>query len=90
MVGGKHAGQSHRVYCMSGDAGALPVCEMNKLMTPDHHFYATFQVCSSGYGQAGIGRSSGEGLSTGCYKKAPVRCPCSRLAAPHGASWTHS
>ena len=27
--------------------------------------------------------------NTGCHEKAPVRCPCSRLAALHGAPRTH-
>ena len=48
--------------------------------TPDH---TASQVCSSELGRAGIDRFS-RGLSTGCHKKAPVRCPRSRLAALHG------
>ena len=36
-------------------------------------------------GRVCSGRSSGGGLNTGHHKKAPVHCPCSRLAALHGA-----
>ena len=54
-------------------------------MTPDH---TAFQVRSSGYGRAGIGLSSWEGLRTGRHEKAPDRCPCSRLAILHGAPRT--
>ena len=71
-----------RVGRMSGYAGALPDYEV---MTRGH---TAIQVRSSGYGQAGIGRTSWKGLSTGCHKKAPVCCPCSRLAALHGAPRT--
>ena len=28
MVNGRHAGQSQRAVCKSGDAGALPECEV--------------------------------------------------------------
>ena len=58
---------------MSGDAGAFAESEVETLMTPYH---INFQVRRSGYGQVGIGRSSGDGLNTGCQEKAPVRCPC--------------
>ena len=34
---------------------------------------------------AEICQSSGEVLNTGRHEKVPVRCPCSRLAALHGA-----
>ena len=54
-------------------------------MTPDH---TAIQVHSSGQGRVGIGRSSGEGLNTGCHWKAPVRCPLSRLAVLQGAPRT--
>ena len=40
---------------MSGDAEALPGCEVNILMTLDH---IDLQVHSSEYGRAGIGQSS--------------------------------
>ena len=40
-------------------------------MTPDH---TAFQVRSSWYGRAGIGRYSGNGFNTGCHEKAPVGC----------------
>ena len=79
LVLGKHAGQSQVVGRMSGDAGAFPECVGNTLITPDR---TTIQVRSSGYGRAGNGRSSWKGLM------APVRCPCSRLAALHGAPRT--
>ena len=55
------------------------------LMTPD---YNAFQMRSSGYGQAGIGQYSGECLIKEHHEKAPVRCPCSRLAALHAAPRT--
>ena len=67
---------------MSGDAGAFSDMRGDTLMTPDH---TAVQVCSSGYSLAGIGRSSWKGLSTGCHVKAPVRCPCGRLATLNGA-----
>ena len=37
VVDGMHAGQSPAVGRMSGDAGALPECEVITLMTPDHN-----------------------------------------------------
>ena len=43
-----------------------------------------FQLGSSGYGRAGICRSSWEGLCTGCHEKAPVCYRCSWLAMLHG------
>ena len=58
------------------------MCTVKTLMTPDP---TAFPVLSSGLGRAGVGRSSEEGLDTGRHEKAPVRCPCSRLAALHGA-----
>ena len=71
---------------MSGDAGELLKCEVKTLMTLGH---TAIQVHCSGLGRAGIGRSSRDGLSTGPYKKAPVCCPYSRLAALHDAPRTH-
>ena len=59
---------------------------MKTLATSGH---TAFQVHRSWYGQAGIGRSSWEGLSTGRHEKAQVRCPCSRFATQHGAPRTH-
>ena len=70
---------------MSGDAGALPECEVYTLMAPDQ---STFQVHGSWLGGTSIGRSSGECLNTGLHEKALVRCPCSQLAALHGAPRT--
>ena len=67
---------------MSGDAGALPECEVKTLMSCDH---TAIFVSSSGWSRVGIGRSAAEVLCMGCHEKAPVRCPCSRLAALHGA-----
>ena len=81
---GKHAGQSQRVGRMLGDARALPECEVNTLITPDR---TTIQESSSGFGRAGIDRSSWKGLNTGCHEKAPVHCPSSQMAAIHGAPW---
>ena len=46
LVLGKHAGQSQVVGRMSEDAGALPECVWNTLITPDR---TTIQVRSSGY-----------------------------------------
>ena len=60
LVFGKHAGQSQVHGRMSGDAGAFPECVGYTLMTPDR---TTIQVRSSGYGRAGIGRSSWKGLT---------------------------
>ena len=56
----KHAGQSQVVGRMSGDAAAFTECVWNTLITPDR---TTIQVRSSGYGRAGIGRSSWKGLT---------------------------
>ena len=56
------------------------------LMTPDR---IAIQVRSSGYGQAAISSSSGEGLNTGHHEKAAVRCPYNRLATLHGAPRMH-
>ena len=56
-------------------------------MTADH---TTFLVHISGYGRAGIGQSSWEGLDTGRYMKAPAHCPFRWLAALHGSPLTHS
>ena len=44
VVVGRYAGQSQG-GCMSGNAGALPKCEVKTLMTPDN---TAFQVRSSG------------------------------------------
>ena len=66
---------------MSGDAEAFPECEVNTLITPDR---TTIQVRRSGLGRVGIGWSSLKGLDMGRNEQAPVRCPCSRLAAHHG------
>ena len=67
---------------MSGEVGALPECNVKTLMTPDH----TPSMCApSGYYLAGNGRSSAGSLTTGHHEKAPASCPCSRLAALHGA-----
>ena len=41
----KHAGQSHEFLRMSQDAGALPECKVNTLITPDH---TTIQLRRSG------------------------------------------
>ena len=70
--------KNERVGHMPGDAGVLPQCKVNTLVTPD---YIAVQVHSSGYGRSGIGRSSWKSLDTGHYEKAPVRCPC---------CWLHS
>ena len=83
VVVGKFAGQ--RVGRMSGDAGAFPKCEVNTLIIPD---CTNIQVRSSGWGRAKIGWYSRKGLNTGRHEKAPVRCPCCRLAAFHGARST--
>ena len=86
VVVGRHAGQSQGVDLMSGDAGALPVCEVNTLIIPD---LTTIQVRSSGCDRVGIGWLSWKGLSTGLLEKAPDRCQCSRMVALHGAPRTH-
>ena len=70
---------------MSGDAGAFPECQL-KTVKPDH---IAVQVLSSGLGRVGIGWSSGDGLNMGRHEKAPVRCPCSWLAAVYGAPWMY-
>ena len=78
VVVGTHAGQSQWL----GDAGEFSECGV---ITPDR---TIIQVRSSGYDRAGIGRSSWKGLSTGRHEKAPVPCPCIRLAALHRAPRT--
>ena len=70
---------------MFGDAGAFPECEVNTMITPDR---TTIQVQRSGYGRAGICRSSWKGLNTGRHENAPVHYPCSGLAAHHFAPRT--
>ena len=45
LVLGRHAGHSHVVGRMSGDAGAFPECVGNTLITPDR---TTINVRSSG------------------------------------------
>ena len=82
VVVDRHAGQSQGVGRMLVDAGAFPVCEVNTLIAHDH---TSIQVCSSGQGRVRIDLSSWIGLNMGCHKKALVHCPCSRLAAFHGA-----
>ena len=67
---------------MSGVAEPIPECEVKTMMITDH---ITFQVRSSGYGRVGLGRSFGEDPNTGRHENAPVRCPCSCLAALYGA-----
>ena len=54
-------------------------------MTPDHTAY---RVCSSGCGRAVFLSFFLEGHRIGHYEKAPFCCPCSRLAALHGAPLT--
>ena len=74
LVLGKHAGQSQVVGRMSGDAGAFPECVGNTLITPDR---TTIQVCSSGQGRDGIGRSSRKGLTregSGSLSMQPIGC----------------
>ena len=68
---------------MSGDAGALPECEVKTLLTPNH---TAFQVHISGLGRAGIGRSFWEGINTERHEKAPVCCSSSWLTVLHGAT----
>ena len=70
-----HSGRCRSTSRVGGDA----------LMTPDH---IVVLVHNSGLHRAGIGRSSWKGLSSGRHEKAPVHCPCSRLAALHGAPRT--
>ena len=67
---------------MSGDTGALPECEVKTPMTPYH---TAIQVRSSGQCRVGIGRSSCNSLNSGRHEKSLVHCPCSWLAALHGA-----
>ena len=82
LVVGMDAGQSLVVGRIKGDSGAFPECVGNTLITPDR---TTIQVRSSGWGRVGICRTSRKGLNTGRHERTPVRCPCSRLAALHGA-----
>ena len=59
-------GWSHVGRCRS-----IPRVRGDTLMTPDR---TALQLLCSGYGRAGIGRSSWKVLSTGRHEKAPVRC----------------
>ena len=77
----ERSGWSHVGICRSTSR-----VREDTLMTSDH---TAIQVCSSGYGRAGIGRSSWKALNTGRHEKAPVRYPCSRLDTLHGAPGTH-
>ena len=65
--GWSHVGRSRSTSRVSCDT----------LMTPDH---TAFQVRSSGYGRAGVGPSSWEGLNTGRHEKALFGGLRSRLA----------
>ena len=67
---------------MSGVVGALLVCEVKTLMTPDH---IAIEVRRYSKGRVGICRSSGEGLDMGRHVKAPDRCPCCWLVALNSA-----
>ena len=86
LVLGRHAGQS-QVFCrMSGDAGAFPECgEYTDYTRWYHHPGAQFWVGSSRNWSVFQKRPN-----TGCHEKALIRCPCSRLAALHGAPRTQS
>ena len=79
LVLGRYAVQSHVVGRMSGDAGAFPECVGNTLITPDR---TTIQVRSSGYGRAGIGRSSWKDLTRDTMRR--IRF------IVHAAGWLHS
>ena len=78
LVIGKHAGQSLVGGRMTGDAGEFPVCVGNTLITPDR---TTIQVRSSGYGRAGIGRSSWKGLTRDATRRLRF--------VVHAAGWLH-
>ena len=71
---------------MSGDARALFECPGDRPMTPDH---IAIRVRRPWQGQAGMWSVFRQGLGTGHHKKAPVCCPCNRLAAVHGAPLMH-
>ena len=81
VVDGMHVGQSQGGWSHVGRCRSTSRVHSDAMMTLDH---TAVQVRSSGYGQVGIGWSSGEGHNTGCHEKAPVCCPCSRLATLHG------
>ena len=84
LVLGKHAGQSQVVGRMSGDAEAFPEYgEYTDYTRSHHHHGAHFWVGSSRNWSVFLERPN-----TGRHEKAPVRCPCSRLAALHGAPRT--
>ena len=91
LVLGKHAGQSQVVGRMSGDAGAFlesvgKECGVYTDYTRSHHHPgAQFWVGSSRNWSVFLKRPN-----AGRHEKAPVRCPCSRLAALHGAPQTLS
>ena len=60
--------------------------EDNTLISPLH---TAVQMRFSGYGRAGIGLSSWNGLHTGRHETVPVRYAFCRFAAIHGAPRTH-
>ena len=77
LVLGKHAGQSRSIS---------RVCvEYTDYTWSYHHPGAQFWVGSSRNWPVFLERPN-----TGRHKKAPVRCPCSRLAALHGAPRTQT
>ena len=61
VVVGRHVVQGQGAGRKSGGVGALPECEVNTPMMPDH---ATFEVHSSRLGRVRIGRFSWVGLNT--------------------------
>ena len=81
VVDGMHAGQRKRVGRTLANAEAHPECEVKTQMTPDH---TVAQVQGSRQNWSVFM----ERPKHGRHKKAPVRCPCCRLAALHGAPRT--
>ena len=83
VVVGMHSRQSLGVCRMSGDARSFLERKVNTLITPGR---STIQVLSSGLGRVRLVGLPGKALTRGRHKKAPVYCPCNRLATLRGAT----
>ena len=77
----KARGWSNVRRCLS-----TSIVQGDTMMTPDD---TTIQVRSYGLRRLLDSRSFWKDLNTGSHEKAPVRCPCRRLATLHGASRAH-
>ena len=63
---GKHGGNARGNGPMLRDARTISLCEVRRLMTPDHTVY---QVGPTALDPAGVGRFCRKGLNTGNNKR---------------------